>query len=148
MVMDFSAAEKDSGMKLCNCMLVRRWASLILMNFGSRGVTAASLLPRWVIYKLLQQTMWLPLGSRNWGRCVRRMVGFASCKPADALVCWCGLLLFNLLMWFYYVCMWWLLSYSSGLFVAYVRMLKITKMPRRFMKWKDHQWYCLNLMSC
>jgi len=45
-VTDFSAAEKDSGVKLC--MLVRLLfgiASPILVNFGSPGVTAGALLP-------------------------------------------------------------------------------------------------------
>jgi len=45
MVTHFSAAEKDWGVKLA-CMLayypVR--SSLLLVNFGSRGVTAAALL--------------------------------------------------------------------------------------------------------
>ena len=39
----FSAADKDSGVK--RCILVRDELLPLLVNFGSRGVTAAALLP-------------------------------------------------------------------------------------------------------
>jgi len=44
--MDFSAAKKDSRVKLCmQVQLLYAIASPILANFGSWGVTAAALLP-------------------------------------------------------------------------------------------------------
>jgi len=71
-------------------------SSLILVNIGSPGVTAAALLPGWAVYK----SYW---GSRNWGRRrrVRPYGGICVLQAhADALVlcfylsplstCWVG----------------------------------------------------------
>jgi len=100
-VTDFSAAEKDSSMKLGMFVpLLSRQSSPILVNFGSRGVTAAALLPGYTnrtretnVYKLHLGKKFR--GEARWAvgignaRRVSCMVGFASCKPADALVFLC-----------------------------------------------------------
>ena len=67
-----------------------RWASLILLNFGSRGVTAAALLPGCMAWCTNAKGR-IPArlgGSRNLGWChrIRPYGGISSCKPADALV--------------------------------------------------------------
>jgi len=58
--MDFSAAEKDSGVKLC--MLVRLLSGMSFSHFGelgSHGVTAVALLPR-CMHRRTGATLWLP----------------------------------------------------------------------------------------
>jgi len=66
-VTDFSAAEKDSDVKLCTLVrLLSAMSFSILVNFGSRGVTAVALLYR-------NRSGAVRIGHRgtrirNWGR--------------------------------------------------------------------------------
>jgi len=89
MVTDFSAAEKDIGAWSFARMFdyYPDTKSPILVNFDSRGVTAAALLPGWMaLPDSVRRSMAWALGIGGGGVASGRVVGFASCKPADALV--------------------------------------------------------------
>jgi len=112
--MDFSAVEKDSGVKFCMCVwllsgqVFSHFGELWLAGSHGSGITSGmsciqiapgGKMPTYQSH-LGNKTSWRGLvGSWNWppwlGGAVKiggsvvalgRMVGFASCKPADALV--------------------------------------------------------------
>jgi len=97
--------EKDSDVKLRTLVWgYQGRSSSILVNFSSCGVTTAALLLGWAIYKSYcgsqNRVPWV-CGQSESGSPIAQdhMVGFVSCKPADALV----FIIFYLLMFCMYM---------------------------------------------
>ena len=70
-VMDFSAAEKGRGVKICTCVgLLSGQVFSPFVNFGSRGVTGAAAL---LLGCMAPVDPVRRMGIRNWGRrrCIR-----------------------------------------------------------------------------
>ena len=84
--MDFSVAEKDRGMNFC--MRVGLLSGEVFSPFGELWLAGSHGGGSITSRMNGSGGSCATAHSQNWGRWrrIRRIVGFASCKPADALV--------------------------------------------------------------